>query len=84
MGTTPYASRAAGPAALPMGDSAPCDGDVDTPRLVRDDPSVPTAQAVVFLVAFLLYAHLTPALRSLGTPLLASAGILTVVLGLAA
>lgn len=42
------------------------------------------AQAAVFLVALLLYAHLVPALRSLGTALLASAGILTVVVGLAA
>lgn len=46
--------------------------------------SVRLAQAAVFLVALLLYAHLIPALRSLGTALLASAGILTVVIGLAA
>jgi len=40
--------------------------------------------AVVFLVALLFYAHMVPALRSLGTAMLASAGILTVVVGLAA
>jgi small conductance mechanosensitive channel len=46
--------------------------------------SVRFAQAAVFLLALLIYAHLIPALRSLGTALLASAGILTVVVGLAA
>jgi len=46
--------------------------------------TVRISHAVVFLVALLFYAHMVPALRSLGTALLASAGILTVVVGLAA
>ena len=46
--------------------------------------SLRIAQGAVFLIAVLLYAHLIPALRSLGTALLASAGLLTVVIGLAA
>jgi small-conductance mechanosensitive channel len=37
-----------------------------------------------FLVAGILYAHVIPALRSLGTALLASASVVSIVLGLAA
>jgi small-conductance mechanosensitive channel len=41
-------------------------------------------QVVVVLGAFILYAHLVPALRSLGTALLTGASVGAVVLGLAA
>ncbi len=42
------------------------------------------AQVLVFLVGFILYAHLIPELRSLGTALLAGASVVSLVLGLAA
>jgi small conductance mechanosensitive channel len=42
------------------------------------------AQIGIFVLAFTYYAHLIPALRSLGTALLASAGVASVVVGLAA
>ncbi|BBP03521.1 hypothetical protein TPL01_08460 [Sulfuriferula plumbiphila] len=42
------------------------------------------AQVVVFLVGFILYAHLIPELRALGTTLLAGVSVVSVVLGLAA
>lgn len=42
------------------------------------------AQVVVYVVAFILYTHLIPELRTLGTTLLAGVGIASVVLGLAA
>ncbi len=41
-------------------------------------------QLLAYLVGFVLYAHLIPELRSLGNALLAGAGIVSVVLGLAA
>lgn len=41
-------------------------------------------QVSIYLIAFILYAHLIPALRHLGTALLASVGVITVVLGMAA
>jgi small-conductance mechanosensitive channel len=41
-------------------------------------------RALVFLVAFIIYAHLIPSLRSLGTTLLASAGVVSIIIGLAA
>jgi len=59
------------------------DGDVRIDRTAAYF-SVRLAQAAVFLVALLLYAHVIPSLRALGTALLASAGILTVVVALAA
>lgn len=42
------------------------------------------AQVLVYLVAFVLYAHLIPELRTLGTALLAGVSVVSVVLGLAA
>jgi small conductance mechanosensitive channel len=42
------------------------------------------AQILIFVLAFTYYAHVIPALRSLGTALLASAGVASVVVGLAA
>lgn len=41
-------------------------------------------QVSIYLIAFILYAHLIPTLRHMGTALLASVGVITVVLGLAA
>jgi small-conductance mechanosensitive channel len=41
-------------------------------------------QVVVVLVVFILYAGLVPALRSVGTALLAGASVVSIVLGLAA
>jgi small-conductance mechanosensitive channel len=41
-------------------------------------------QLLAFLVAFILYAHLVPALRALGTTLLAGVSVVSVVVGLAA
>jgi moderate conductance mechanosensitive channel len=41
-------------------------------------------QVVVFLVAFILYAHLVPILRSLGTALLAGVSVASIVIGIAA
>ncbi|MGA7594275.1 MAG: mechanosensitive ion channel family protein [Gallionella sp.] len=41
-------------------------------------------QVLAYLVGFVLYAHLIPALRSLGTALLAGVSVVSVVLGLAA
>ena len=38
----------------------------------------------VFLAAFIIYCHVIPALRSLGTTLLAGAGVVSVIIGLAA
>ena len=42
------------------------------------------AQALTYLVAFVLYAHLVPELRALGTALLAGVSVVSVVVGLAA
>ena len=42
------------------------------------------AQLLVYLIAFILYAHLVPELRALGKTLLAGVGVISVVLGLAA
>jgi small conductance mechanosensitive channel len=42
------------------------------------------AQISIYVLAFTYYAHVIPALRSLGTALLASAGVASVVVGLAA
>jgi len=42
------------------------------------------AQVVAYLVGFILYAHLVPELRALGTALLAGVSIVSIVLGLAA
>jgi len=42
------------------------------------------AQFAVYIFAFISYAHLIPALAGLGTAWLASAGILSVIIGLAA
>ncbi len=42
------------------------------------------AQVLAYLIAFILYAHLVPELRALGTALLAGVGVVSVVLGLAA
>ncbi|MBV8030098.1 MAG: mechanosensitive ion channel [Betaproteobacteria bacterium] len=39
---------------------------------------------VVYLVAFVLYAHIVPELKSLGTALLAGVSVVSIVLGLAA
>jgi small-conductance mechanosensitive channel len=41
-------------------------------------------QVIVFLVAFILYAHLVPILRSLGTALLAGVSVASIVIGIAA
>jgi len=40
-------------------------------------------QAIVFLVAIILYAHLIPALHSLGTALLTGASVASIIVGLA-
>ena len=42
------------------------------------------AQVLVYLVSFVLYAHLVPQLRALGTALLAGVSVVSVVVGLAA
>jgi len=42
------------------------------------------AQIAIFLLAFIFYAHLIPALRSLGTALLAGVSVASVIIGLAA
>jgi small-conductance mechanosensitive channel len=42
------------------------------------------AQAAVYVMAGILYAHLVPVLRALGTAMLASASVASIVLGLAA
>jgi small-conductance mechanosensitive channel len=41
-------------------------------------------QVLVYLAAFVLYAHLVPALRALGTAFLAGVSVVSIVLGLAA
>ena len=41
-------------------------------------------QVFVYLIGFILYAHLVPELRALGSALLAGAGLVSVVVGLAA
>ena len=41
-------------------------------------------QMLVYLAAFVLYAHLVPALRALGTAFLAGVSVVSIVLGLAA
>jgi small-conductance mechanosensitive channel len=41
-------------------------------------------KVLVFLAAFMIYAHLIPSLRSLSTTLLASAGVVSIIIGLAA
>lgn len=41
-------------------------------------------QVVIFLIALILYAHLIPALRAMGTALLAGVSVASVVVGLAA
>lgn len=42
------------------------------------------AQAIAYLIAFILYAHLIPELHALGTTLVAGVGVVSVVIGLAA
>ena len=42
------------------------------------------ATALIWVVLLILYAHLIPVLRSMGTALLAGASVASVVLGLAA
>jgi small conductance mechanosensitive channel len=42
------------------------------------------SQIAVFIIALMLYAHLIPKLRALGTALLASVSVVSVILGLAA
>ena len=42
------------------------------------------AQVLAYVIAFILYAHLVPELRELGTGLLAGVGLVSVVLGFAA
>jgi small-conductance mechanosensitive channel len=42
------------------------------------------AQLLTYLIAFVLYAHLIPELRALGTALLAGVSVVSVVVGLAA
>jgi small-conductance mechanosensitive channel len=42
------------------------------------------AQALIFIFAFILYAHLIPALSDLATAALAGAGVVSLVVGLAA
>lgn len=42
------------------------------------------AQALSYVVAFVLYAHLVPELRALGTALLAGVSVVSIVVGLAA
>lgn len=42
------------------------------------------ARMLAYLVAFILYAHIVPELRALGTALLAGVGVVSVVVGLAA
>lgn len=42
------------------------------------------AQALTFVVTFVLYAHLIPELRALGTALLAGVSVVSIVVGLAA
>jgi small-conductance mechanosensitive channel len=42
------------------------------------------AQAAVYVIAGILYAHLVPALRALGTAMLAGASVASIVVGLAA
>lgn len=42
------------------------------------------AQVLVYLAGFLLYAHLVPELRTLGTALLAGVSVVSIVFGLAA
>jgi len=42
------------------------------------------AQAAVYVMAAILYAHLVPVLRALGTAMLAGASVASIVLGLAA
>lgn len=41
-------------------------------------------QVLIFLIAFILYAHVVPGLRALGTALLAGASVVSLVVGLAA
>jgi small-conductance mechanosensitive channel len=41
-------------------------------------------QVMIFILAIILYAQLVPALRSLGTALLASVSVVSIILGLAA
>lgn len=41
-------------------------------------------QVTIFIVALILYFHLIPALRAIGTAILATAGVASIVLGLAA
>ncbi|MBV2234039.1 MAG: mechanosensitive ion channel family protein [Sterolibacterium sp.] len=42
------------------------------------------AQVLIFLLGFVLYAHLVPELRSIGTALLAGVSVASVIVGLAA
>jgi small conductance mechanosensitive channel len=58
-----------------------------TPALI--DPTAASffgqlAQVICFLLALIIYAHLVPALRRFGEGVLASAGLVSVVIGLAA
>ena len=59
------------------------------PKHIPSDPTAirflgQLAQAGVYIFAFLTYAHLVPALRSMGDTWLASVGVVSVVIGLAA
>lgn len=58
------------------------------PRLFVDKTSstfvAQLLRIVCFLVAAVIYAHLVPTLRHLGTALLASAGVISLVVGIAA
>jgi len=58
-----------------------------TPALI--DPTAASffgqlAEVICFLLALIVYAHLVPALRRFGETMLASAGLVSVVIGLAA
>jgi small conductance mechanosensitive channel len=66
-----------------------CQRVLERPKRIPADPTAirflsQLARLGVYLFAFVSYAHLIPALRSLGTAWLASVGVVSVVLGLAA
>jgi small-conductance mechanosensitive channel len=60
----------------------------DRPALLMDKTSAKFVakllELLVFLIAMIAYAHLIPALQKLGTALLASAGLISIIVGLAA
>ena len=53
-------------------------------RLARIRFVLQLVRVVVFIIFFILWAHLVPALRAFGTALLASASVISIVLGIAA